>query len=81
MTKHADHEKIALSLRRNSPHWTLIDMSSTRSRVSGRAAVWKDPARQPAAFRKGGYEFRSRKDADRVFILEGRYIGTTPAPY
>lgn len=83
MTKHLDHAQIAAHLRKNSPHWMLIDVASDRSAISGRAAYWRNPARQPAAFRGGGFEFRTHKahEGRGGFWLEGRYIGTAPAPY
>lgn len=83
MTKHADHQQIADLLRRNSPHWMIIDQASDRSRIGGRVSAWNSIDRQPRAFAQGGFEFRTRKEHDgpRGLLLEGRYIGSGPAPY
>lgn len=83
MTKRANHAEIADRLRHHSPHWVTIDTASDRGAIAGRAAAWRNPARQPAAFRGGGFEFRTHKahEGRGGFWLEGRYIGAGPAPY
>ena len=77
MTKRANHKEIAERLKRDAPHWVLIDTASDRSAVAGRAAAWRDPARQPKAFAGGGFEFRTYKawEGRGGMWLEGRYIG------
>lgn len=81
--KRSDHKAIAARLRRDRPHWVIIDTASDRGAIAGRAAAWNNPARRPPAFQEGGFEFRTHKahEGRGGFWLEGRYIGTAPAPY
>lgn len=75
---HTGHEAVAAMLRYESPHWVLIKTQADRLRIGASAAQWNNVDRRPAAFKLGGYRFRTFKEMGPkgrpVFHLEGRYI-------
>lgn len=88
MAKHTDHEQIASILRDASPHWVVLQTHADRARNGALSSNWNSEDRRPPAFRGGGYLFRTRKvpgddstHGQPRFLLEGRYIGSGPAPY